>query len=158
MYTVATCRHINIHPSPYRRDVIWSLSYKANDAKTMGSLLSFFFANFFATQIIGGAKELVVVLWLSGDIWYKQWGKSQLNCHFYFSYEFTTLNCILKSWHYLVKPRQALFDPGFAKSTKGSLKKLTCKNSWLVMDLSGHSQNCLSKFIRFYVTFRCPPY
>jgi len=27
-----------------------------------------FIANFFATQIIGGAKELVVLLWLSGDI------------------------------------------------------------------------------------------
>jgi hypothetical protein len=28
----------------------------------------FFIANFFATQIIGGAKELVVLLLLSGDI------------------------------------------------------------------------------------------
>ncbi len=27
-----------------------------------------FIANFFATQIKGGAKELVVLLWLSGDI------------------------------------------------------------------------------------------
>ncbi len=34
-----------------------------------------FIANFFATQIICGAKERVVLLWLSGDIWYKQWTK-----------------------------------------------------------------------------------
>jgi len=27
-----------------------------------------FIANFFATQSIGGAKEIVVLLWLSGDI------------------------------------------------------------------------------------------
>ncbi len=27
-----------------------------------------FIADFFATQIIGGAKELVVLLWLSGNI------------------------------------------------------------------------------------------
>jgi len=27
-----------------------------------------FIANFFATQIIGGTKELVVLLWLSGDM------------------------------------------------------------------------------------------
>jgi len=27
-----------------------------------------FIADFFATQNIGGAKELVVLLWLSGDI------------------------------------------------------------------------------------------
>ncbi len=28
----------------------------------------FFSVNFFATQIIGGSKELVVLFWLSGDI------------------------------------------------------------------------------------------
>ncbi len=33
----------------------------------MGSLL-FYIAKLFATQFIGGVKELVVPLWLSGDI------------------------------------------------------------------------------------------
>jgi len=37
--------------------------------------LYLFIANFFATQIIGGAKDLVVLLWLSGNIYYKQWTK-----------------------------------------------------------------------------------
>jgi len=34
----------------------------------MGSLLSFYYHFFFAKQITGGAKELVVLLWLSGNI------------------------------------------------------------------------------------------
>jgi len=34
-----------------------------------------FIVDFFATQIIGGTKELVVLLWSSGDIYYKQWTK-----------------------------------------------------------------------------------
>jgi len=42
--------------------------------ETMGSLLSFY-CQFFCYKNIGGAKELVVLLWLSGDIQYKQWTK-----------------------------------------------------------------------------------
>jgi len=41
----------------------------------MGSLLSFNY-QFFCLKNIGGAKELVVLLWLSGNIWNKQWIKS----------------------------------------------------------------------------------
>jgi len=32
-------------------------------------------AEYFKPKNIGGAKELVVLLWLSGDILYKQWTK-----------------------------------------------------------------------------------
>ncbi len=35
---------------------------------TITNYFYLFIANFFATQVIGGAKELVVLLWLSGDI------------------------------------------------------------------------------------------
>jgi len=44
-----------------------SAYYKKAWEDEMGSLLSFY-CHFFAKQIIGGAKELVVHLWLSGDI------------------------------------------------------------------------------------------
>jgi len=46
-------------------------------SRQMGSLLSFN-CWFFVTQIIGGARELVVLFWLSGisgNIKYKQWTK-----------------------------------------------------------------------------------
>jgi len=41
--------------------------FKYEIVTKMGSLLSFY-CQFFATQIISGAKELVILLWLSDDI------------------------------------------------------------------------------------------
>jgi len=51
----------------YQYLVIWLKNASGVYYIQMGSLLSFY-CWFFATQIIGGAKELVVLLWLSGNI------------------------------------------------------------------------------------------
>jgi len=59
----------------WKKKNLWSSTLNLIKNYSMGSLLSFNY-QFFCLKNIGGAKELVVLLWLSGNIWNKQWIKS----------------------------------------------------------------------------------